>query len=79
MCWCKDNVNRLAESSIATVQHLDRRSKLLFSTIYVEFDDPKADNSWKIEAFMMIWRNVYQIAKKFPLKKGKSTVIVERK
>ena len=45
MCWCKDNVNRLAEGSIATVQHLDRRSKLLFSTIYVELDDPKADNS----------------------------------
>ena len=50
-----DNISvsdRLINSSIGKVKHLDRRSKPLCSTIYMKFD---------------------------PLKKGKSTVIAERK
>ena len=45
-----DNISvsgRLINSSIGTVKHLGRRSKPLFSTIYVKLDDPKAGNSMK--------------------------------
>ena len=43
-----DNIivsGRLINSSIGAVKHLDRRSKPLFSLLYVKFDDPKAGNS----------------------------------
>ena len=43
-----DNIivsDRLINSSIGSVEHLDRRSKPLFSTIYVKFDEPNAGNS----------------------------------
>ena len=68
--------------SIGTFKHIDRRSNLLCSTIHVTFDDPKAGSSLKDEGFMVSRRNVYQFiarSKKSPLKKGKSTVIAERK
>ena len=45
-----DNISvsdRLINSSIGTVKHLDTRSKPLCNTIYVTFDDPKAGNSLK--------------------------------
>ena len=45
-----DNISvsgRLINSSVATVRHLDRRSKPLCSTIYVKFDDCKVGNSMK--------------------------------
>ena len=50
MVMLTDNISvsyRLINGSISTVKHLDVRSKLLFSTIYVTFDYPKADNSLK--------------------------------
>ena len=49
-----DNINisdRLINGSIGTVKHLDKKSKPLFSTIYVKFDDPKAGNSLKDRRF----------------------------
>ena len=45
-----DNVSvseRVINGSISAVKHLDKRSKPLWSTIYVKFDDPKAGNSLK--------------------------------
>ena len=80
-----DNISvsdRLINGSIGTVKHLDRRSKRFCSTIYVEFDDPKAGNSLKDKRLCDELRECVPIttrAKKFPLKKGKSTVIAERK
>ena len=68
-----DNISvsdRLINGLIGTVKHLKRRSKPLCSIIYVKFDDPKAGNSMKDRSLC---------AKRFPLKKGKSTVIAERK
>ena len=80
-----DNISvshRLINGSIGTVKHLDRRSKPLCSTIYVKFDDPKAGNSMKDRRLRGELKECVPItatAKRFPLKKGKSTVIVERK
>ena len=37
--------DRLISVSIATVKHLDMRSNLLCSTVYVALDDAKAGNS----------------------------------
>ena len=80
-----DNISvsdRLISDSIGTVKHLDRRSKLLCSTIYVKFDDPKAGNSLKVGRLRGELKECVPItarAKRFPLKKGKSNVIAERK
>ena len=80
-----DNISfsdRLISGSIGTVKHLDRRSKPLCSTIYVKFDDPKAGNSMKGRRFRGELKECVPItarAKRFPLKRGKSTVIAERK
>ena len=74
-----DNVSvsdRLINSSLGTIKHLDKRSKPLCSTIYVKFDDLKAGNSLKDRRLPL---QVTARSKKFPLKKGKSTVIAERK
>ena len=80
-----DNINvsdRLINGSIGTVKHIDRRSKPLCSTIYVKFDDPKAGNSLKDRSLLGELKECLPIAiraKRLPLKKGKSTVIAERK
>ena len=74
-----DNVSvsdRLINGSLGTIKHLDRRSKPLCSTIYVKFDDLKAGNSLKDKRLPL---QITARSKKFPLKKGKSTVIAERK
>ena len=74
-----DNVSvsdRLINSSLGTIKHLDKRSKPLCSTIYVKFDDLKGGNSLKDRRLPL---QVTARSKKFPLKKGKSTVIAERK
>ena len=39
--------DRLINGSVGTVKHIDRRLRLLCSTIYVKFDDPKAGNFLK--------------------------------
>ena len=62
--------NRLINGSIDTV-----RSKSLCSTIYVKFDDPKADKSLK-QGFILYGElkecvSVTARTKRFPLKKGK--------
>ena len=80
-----DNISvsgRLINGSIGTVKHLDRRSKPLCSTTYVKFDDPKAGNSMKDGRLRGELKECVPIIAKvnrFPLKKGKSTVIVKRK
>ena len=80
-----DNISvshRLINGSIGTVKHLDRRSKPLCSTIYVKFDDPKAGNSMKDRRLRGELKECVPVtarAKSFPLKKGKSTVVAERK
>ena len=80
-----DNISvsdRLINRSVGTVKHLDRRSKPLCSTLYVKFDDPKAGNSMKDRRLHGELKECVPItarAKKFPLKKGKSTVIAEGK
>ena len=80
-----DNISvsgRLINGSIGTVKHLDRRSKPLCSTTYVKFDDPKAGNSIKDGRLRgEVKECVPNIArvKRFPLKRGKSTVIDKRK
>ena len=80
-----DNVSvsdRLINGSLGTIKHLDRRSKPLCSTIYVKFNDSKAANSFKDRRFHGELKECVPInarAKKFSLKKGKSTVIPERK
>ena len=80
-----DNISvsdRLINGSIGTVKHIDRRSKPLCSTIYVKFDDPKAGNSLKDRRLLGELKECLPIAtraKMLPLKKGKSTVIAERK
>ena len=74
--------NKLINGSIGTVKHLDRRSKLLGSTIYVKFDEPKTGNSLKDRRLHDGLKECVPIAaraKRFALKKGKSTVIAERK
>ena len=80
-----DNINvfdRIINGSIRTVKHLDIRSNSLCSAIYVKCDNPKAGNSMKdgrlrnelIECVPITTRT-----NKFALKKGKITVIAERK
>ena len=80
-----DNISvsgRLINGSIGTVKHLDRRSKPLCSTTYVKFDDPKAGNSIKDGRLRGELKecvpNIARV-KRFPLKRGKSTVIDKRK
>ena len=63
----------LINGSIGTVKPLDRRSKPLCSTIYVKIDDSKT--SGEMNECVPITAKV----KRFPLKKGKSTAIAERK
>ena len=85
MVMLTDNISvsdRLINSSVATVRHLDRRSKPLCSTIYVKFDDSEVGNSMKDRRLCGELKDCVPItarAKRFPLKKGKSTVIAERK
>ena len=80
-----DNISvsdRLINGSIGTVKHLDRRSRPLCSTIYVKFDYPKAGNSMKDRRLRGELKECVPVtarAKSFPLKKGKSTVVAERK
>ena len=80
-----DNVSvsdRLINGSLGTIKHLDRRSKPLCSTIYVKFDDPKAGDSMRDRRLRGELKECVPItarAKRFPLKKGKSTVVAERK
>ena len=80
-----DNINvsgRLFNGSIVTLKQLDVRSKPLCSTIYVKFDDPKAGNSlndWRLCGELKECVPITVRAKRFPLRKGKSTVIAERK
>ena len=80
-----DNISvsdRLINSSIKTVKQLDRRSKLLCSTIFVKFDDRKAGNSlkdWRLRGELKECVPITARAKRFHLKKGKSTPIAERK
>ena len=72
----------LIHGSIGTVKHSDRRSKPLFSTIYIKFDDPKAANSLKDRRGCGKLKEYVPISartKRFPLKKEKSTVIAEKK
>ena len=48
----------------------------------MKFDDPKADNSLKdrrLHGELKEWVPITARAKRFPLKKGKSTVIAGRK
>ena len=73
---------RLINVSIGNLKHLNRRSKPLCSTIYVKFDDPEPGNSMKDRKLRGELKECVPItatAKRFPLKKGKSTVIAERK
>ena len=52
------------------------------STIYVKFDDPKTDNSLKDKRLLGELNEHLPITartKRFPLKKGNSTAIAERK
>ena len=80
-----DNISvsdRLISGSIGTVKHLDRRSKPLCFTIYVKFDDPKAGSSMKDRKLCGELKECVPItarAKRFPLKKGKSTAVAEKK
>ena len=80
-----DNISvsdRLINGLIGTVKHLNRRSKALCSTIYVKFDNPKAGNFLKNRRLRGELKECVPItarAKRFPSKKGKSTVIAERK
>ena len=80
-----DNISvsdRLINGSVGTVKHLDTRSKSLCSTINVKFDDPKAGSSLKDKRLRGELEECLPITartKKFPLKKGKITVIAERK
>ena len=58
-----DNISvsdRLINCSVGSIKHKGWRSKPLFSTIYVKFDDPKAGNSLKDTSFMVSRGNVYQ-------------------
>ena len=74
--------DRLINGSIGTVKYLDRRLKQLCITIYVKFDDPKAGISLKDRRLCGELKECVPItarAKRFPFKKGKRTVIAERK
>ena len=80
-----DNISvsdKLINSSIGTIKHLNKRSKPLCNTIYVKFDDPKAGNSLKdgrLRGELKECVPITAITKRFPLKKGKSTVFAEQK
>ena len=79
-----DNISvseRLINGSIGTVKHLDKISKPLCSTI-LKFDDRQAGNSMKNRRLLGKFKECVPItarARRFPLKKGKNTVIAERK
>ena len=81
MVMLTDNISvsyRVINGSISTVKHLDVRSKLLFSTIYVTFDYPKADNSLKDRKHPCQLKECVPITertKRFILDKGKSSYI----
>ena len=58
------------------------RSKPLCSSVCVKFDDPKATNSLKYRRLSSQFKEYVPIiaaAKRFPLNKGKGTVIAETK
>ena len=80
-----DNISvsvRLINSSIGTVTYIHKRSKPLCSTIFLNFDDPKAGNSLKDRRLPGELKECVSItirAKRFLLKKGRNTVIAERK
>ena len=80
-----DNISisdRLISGLISTVTPLDKRSKSLCSTIYVKFNDPKTGNSLKDRRLCGKLKECVPITariKRYPLKKGKSTVTAERK
>ena len=80
-----DNIyvsDTLINGSIGTVKPLDRRSKPLCSTIYVKIDDSKTSRSLKDRRLRGEMNECVPITakvKRFPLKKGKSTAIAERK
>ena len=75
-----DNMNfldRLINSSIGTVKHWDVRLKLLYSTIYVKFHDPKVGNSPKDRRLCGELKECVPImarTRRFPSKKGKSNI-----
>ena len=76
-----DNISvsdKLSNSSIGTVKHLDKRSKPLCSTIYVTFDSSKAGNSLKDGRLHGELKECVPITagmRRFLSKKGRSTVI----
>ena len=77
-----DNINVFDRLTNGTVKHLDIRSNSLCSTMYVKFDNPKAGNSMKDRRLQSEIKECVPITaktKKSPLKKGKITVIAERK
>ena len=72
----------LINGSIDTVKYLDMRSKPLYSTMFVKFDDPKAVNSLKYKKLRGELKEYVPVntrTKRFPLRKGRSNVIGERK
>ena len=59
-----DNISvsvRLINSSIGTVTHIHKRSKPLCSTIFLNFDDPKAGNSFKDRRLPGELKDLYQL------------------
>ena len=72
----------LINGSVGTMKHKDERLKPLCSTIYVKFDDPKAGSSLKDRRLRDESKECVPITartKRFPLMKGKSTLIAKRK
>ena len=81
-----DNVSisdRIIKGSIGTVNYIDHKSQNpLLSTIYVKLDDSKAGNSLKDRRLQNELKEcvpITALTKRFPFKKGKTTVMVERK
>ena len=75
-----DNISvsdKLSNSSIGTVKHLDKRWKPLCSTIYVTFDGSKAGNSLKDGRLRGELKECVPITAgmRFLSKKGRSTII----
>ena len=71
---------RLINGSIDTVKHLNMRSKPLFSTIYVRFDDPKAGSSLKGRRLCVELKECMPISartKKFPFKMAKVLLLLK--
>ena len=67
---------------VGEIKRLYRRSKQLCSIIYMKSDEPKAGNSLKDRKFCGEVKECVPIPareKRFPLKKGKTTVIAQRK